>query len=180
MIEDKLLVWRFKHGSRAALCQIYEKYKNDLLKLAVVFSNDKSVAEDIVHDVFVSFAQFADKLDLKGNLKGYLLSSVANRVRNLNRAKHQESKELDEAEKAAPASDRPDRLVISTEGLQRVSRALAQLPFQQREVIILHIYNGLKFKAIAKLGGVSVHTIRGRYRYGLDRLRSLLNSEVAE
>ena len=94
MIEDKWLVWKLKCGNRAALCHIYEKYKNDLLKLALVLSNDRSIAEDVVHDVFVSFAQFAGKLKLKGNLKGYLLSSVANHVRNLNRAKHQASMEL--------------------------------------------------------------------------------------
>lgn len=180
MIEDKWLVWKLKCGNRAALCHIYEKYKNDLLKLAVVLSNDRSVAEDVVHDVFVSFAQFAGKLELKENLKGYLLSSVANRVRNLNRAKHQASKELDGAGTTAPASNRPDRSAMSTEELLRVNRALAQLPFQQQEVIILHVYSGLKFKAIAKLLGISVHTTRSRYRYGLDRLRLLLNSEMTE
>lgn len=180
MIEDKWLVWKLKCGNRAALCHIYEKYKNDLLKLALVLSNDRSIAEDVVHDVFVSFAQFAGKLKLKENLKGYLLSSVANRVRNLNRAKHQASMELNGVGITAPASNRPDRLAMSTEELLRVNRALAQLPFQQQEVIILHVYSRLKFKAIAKLLGLSVHTTKGRYRYGLDRLRSLLNSEMSE
>jgi len=180
MIEDKWLVWKLKCGDRAALCQIYEKYKNDLLKLALVLSNDRSIAEDVVHDVFVSFAQFAGKLKLKENLKGYLLSSVANRVRNLNRAKHQVSMELDGVGMTAPASNRPDRLAMSTEELLQVNRALAQLPFQQQEVIILHVYSRLRFKAIAKLLGLSVHTTKGRYRYGLNRLRSLLNSEVTE
>lgn len=178
MIEDKWLVWKLKCGDRSALCRIYEKYKNDLLKLALVLSNDRSIAEDVVHDVFVSFAQFAGRLELKENLKGYLLSSVANRVRNLNRAKHQVSEELDGVEVTAPASNRPDRWAISTEELRRVNRALAQLPFQQQEVIILHVYSRLKFKVIAKLLGISVHTTRGRYRYGLKRLRSLLNSEI--
>ena len=83
MLEDKLLVWKLKHGSKDALRNIYEKYKDDLLALAVALSNDAHTAEDVVHDVFVAFAEFAARLQLRTNLKGYLLTSIANRVRNL-------------------------------------------------------------------------------------------------
>jgi RNA polymerase sigma factor (sigma-70 family) len=55
---------------------------------------------------------------------------------------------------------------------------MAELPYQQREVIILHFQGGMRFKAIAKSQDVSINTIQSRYRYGLDKLRSLLNSEV--
>ncbi|MHC4540541.1 MAG: RNA polymerase sigma factor [Planctomycetota bacterium] len=57
MVEEKLLIWRFRRGSREALQHIYEKYRNDLLKLAVVLLNDADTAEDVVHDVFINFAQ---------------------------------------------------------------------------------------------------------------------------
>lgn len=46
--------------------------------------------------------------------------------------------------------------------------------------MLLHLYSGMKFKAIAKLCRESVNTVKGRYRYGLEKLRSLLNSEVAK
>ena len=71
MLEDKLLIWKLKYGSRDALCRIYQKYRNDLFALAVALSNDKALAEDIVHDVFVSFARLAGKLQLRGSLKSY-------------------------------------------------------------------------------------------------------------
>ncbi|MHC4692661.1 MAG: sigma factor-like helix-turn-helix DNA-binding protein, partial [Planctomycetota bacterium] len=51
---------------------------------------------------------------------------------------------------------------------------------EQREVIILHLQGGMMFSHIARLQGISVNTIRSRYRYGLDKLRSLLNSEVTK
>ena len=57
MIEDGLLLWRFKNGNEDALCRIYEKYRTRLLKLANALSNDKELADDVVQDVFVSFAQ---------------------------------------------------------------------------------------------------------------------------
>jgi len=52
MIEDKLLIWRFKCGSADALCRIYKKYKDNLLRLASALLNDTSGAEDIVHNIF--------------------------------------------------------------------------------------------------------------------------------
>jgi len=178
MFEDKWLVWKFKHGSSDALRLIYEKYKNDLLALAIALSNDKKSAEDIVHDVFVAFAQSAGKLQLRGSLKSYLSTSVANRVRNLGREKVKLTLDMDGVDIAAKDSDRPDRLVMSKEQLQQVGRALAGLAYPQREVVILHLQCGLKFKEIADVQGVSVNTIQSRYRYGLNKLRSILDGEV--
>lgn len=56
-MEDRLLVFKCKQGSRDALRRIYEKYRDYLLILAVGLSADKSLAEDAVHDTFVTFAE---------------------------------------------------------------------------------------------------------------------------
>ena len=194
MIEDKLLIWKFKHGSAEAISRIYKKYKNDLLKLAIALLNDKAAAEDIVHDCFVAFAQSADKLKLNGNLKSYLATCVANRVRNRNRARQRQSAfpqdalwrgrlpaetiGVNEAEPVVSDSKRPEQWIIGSEQLTRLNNALAQLPFEQREAIILHAQGGMKFKAIAGLQGVSINTVQSRYRYGLDKLRSTLANEA--
>ncbi|MBC8468939.1 MAG: sigma-70 family RNA polymerase sigma factor [Planctomycetes bacterium] len=178
MLEDKLLVWKFKRGSADALRRIYEKYKNDLLALAIALSRDRTTAEDVLHDVFVSFAQYADKLQLRISLKSYLSSCIANRVRNMNRAKSQRTMQLNHTGNIGSDCDGPQRLAISAEQSERIEMALSELPYQQREVIILHFQSGMRFKAIAESQGVSINTIQSRYRYGLDKLRSLLNSEV--
>jgi RNA polymerase sigma-70 factor (ECF subfamily) len=179
MIEDRLLMWKFKSGDRTALARVYEKYKGDLLRIAAGLLNETSVAEDIVHDVFVSFAQSAGKLKLGGNLKSYLATCVANRVRNHNRARQrQQAIGLDETEPLMPESDRPDRWIIRSEELDDLNNAMAQLPYHQREAVILHVQGGMKFRAVAKSQKVSINTVQSRYRYGLDKLRSLLNSEA--
>jgi RNA polymerase sigma-70 factor (ECF subfamily) len=181
MLEDKLLIWKLKSGDGAALTRVYEKYKNDLLRIAAGLSTRASVAEDIVHDVFVSLAQSPQKLKLSGNLKGYLAICVANRVRNSNRAEQRhEAVALDEAEPVTPDSQRPDRWIIQNEQLERLNNAMAQLPYPQREAVILHVQGGMRFRAIAKSQSVSINTIQSRYRYGLDKLRSLLDGEVEE
>ena len=178
MLEDKLLLLRLKRGNADALRRIYEKYKAELLALAIALSNDRAVAEDVLHDVFISFAEYAGKLQLRTSLKGYLSSCIANRVRNLNHAKPQRIVHLSHAEAVSSDCTWPDRLATSAELSQRIDQAMEQVPYEQREVIILHLQSGMRFKAIADSQGVSINTIQSRYRYGLDKLRMLLNGTV--
>jgi RNA polymerase sigma-70 factor (ECF subfamily) len=85
---------------------------------------------------------------------------------------------LNEAESAVSNSKKPEQWIIDSEQLRQLNDALAQLPEQQREVIILHLQGAMKFKAIAESQSVSINTVQSRYRYGLDKLRSNLDSEV--
>ena len=66
-MEDRLLVMRSKQGSRDALRRIYEKYRDGLLILAIALSRNANIAEDAVHDAFVTFAERLEKFDLAGN-----------------------------------------------------------------------------------------------------------------
>jgi len=179
MLDEKLLIWKFNRGSKDVLRRIYEKYKDDLVTLAAALLNDKNAAEDTVHDVFVSFIKSAEKFRLTGSLRGYLVRCVANNARNRNKARRRhQGIGLDEAKPISSDSERPEFIAIFGEELRQLSWSLAKLPYHQREVIILHVQAQMKFKAIAKLQDVSINTIQGRYRYGLDKLRSLLNGEV--
>jgi RNA polymerase sigma-70 factor (ECF subfamily) len=178
MIEDEILKWRFRRGSREALSRIYEKYVHLLLSVAMGLLNDPHEAEDVVQDVFVSFARGADGFDLKGSLKAYLTTSVVNRVRDRVRRERVQHRRM-EGPAALPFDPGgPDESLVYTERCRRLTQALAELPYEQREVIVLKIKDGMKLKDIARLQGVSVSTVHGRYRYGLDKLRALLNGDT--
>ena len=64
-----------------------------------------------------------------------------------------------------------------TEAERQAMNALAALPREQREVIVLKIWNGMTFEAIARLFEVSPNTVAGRYRYGLRKLRAFLRED---
>ena len=177
-MEDKLLVIKCKHGSTEALGRIYEKYKTDLLVLAMALLNDKSAAEDVMHDVFLAFVMNIEKFGLTGSLKSYLLTCLANRARNLNKVKHQQSIESEPAEPVSSGSDEPLRVIVCNEQLQLLSSAMEQLPYDQREVIMLHFQAGLTFRTIGKTIGISANTAKSRYRYGIEKLCSILDGEV--
>ncbi|MBC8468927.1 MAG: sigma-70 family RNA polymerase sigma factor [Planctomycetes bacterium] len=179
MVEDRLLIWKFKLGNRDALRQLYEKYKNDLLKLAVSLVNDISTAEDVVQDVFVGFAQSAEKIQLRGNLKKYLITCVANRIRNRKRDRQRhETSGIDDLNCTISDVNRPEQWAILSEELALLSNAMAQIPYEQREVVTLYMQGDMTFRQIAKIQNASINTVQGRYRYGLNKLRSILNGEI--
>ena len=181
MLEDRLLVWKFKRGSKDAFCRIYEKYRDDLLRLAISLLNEADAAEDIVHDLFTSFIQNANSFQLTGSLKGYLSTCVVNRARNANRAYQRRHRSgLDEVDPATSSSSRPDRWIICSDEFRRLSDALAKLPYSQRETVLLRAQGGMKFRQIAKSQQIPIKTAQSRYRAGMDKLRSLLNNEATK
>jgi RNA polymerase sigma-70 factor (ECF subfamily) len=161
-----------------ALRRIYEKYKPALLGVAAALLNDPAAVEDVLHDVFVRFASQAGRFRLSGSLKGYLTICVANRARNVNRdGRHAAGRPIEVA--SDPSSDAgPCEAAGRTEQRRVVARALAQLPDEQRQVVVLHVLGAMRFRQIAHQTGESANTIASRYRYGLAKLQSLLNGEV--
>ena len=179
MLKEIQLVWRFNRGHTDALREIYEQHKHKLVTLATALLVDKSEAEDVVHDVFVGFIHSGGRFRLTGSLGGFLATCVANRARNRNKSKRKDAPvEVTVRESAAPDHERPDLAAMVGEELGFVGGALAELPYEQREVVILRLCSGMRFRAIAQMQGVSTNTVQGRYRYGLDRLKTLLNGQV--
>jgi len=178
MLEDKLLLWKFKRGSSEALERIYEKYEAYLITVATGLLNNTHAAEDVLHDFFVSFVRASEKIKLEGNLKAYLAVCVANLARNMIKRRRLEPVPLDENEPIDSVIQGPELLAIQEEETEILNQAMSQLPYEQREVIVLHLQGDMRFTQIAKLRSTSVNTIRSRYRYGLEKLRALLNSQV--
>jgi len=178
-LEDKLLIWRFNRGDYEAVRRMYEKYKHELLALAQSLLHNTAAAEDAVHDVFVSFLRLKH-FRLTGSLKGYLATCVANAARNHLRADARHPQEaLDQVEALEASGPAPDRELLDGERMRLLSDALCELPYEQREVVLLHLRGGLRFAEIARSQNISINTVQGRYRYGLEKLRTKLNGEIS-
>ena len=174
MVEDKMLIWRFRQGSTEALGQIYEKYESLLVTIAVAVLQDRTMAQDVVHDVFVALAESPEKLGLKGSLKHYLAVCVTNRARDRRRTQ----KNLQPTAKMVlmrTQVQNPEVATLEQEQVQHVWLALEQLPSEQREVVVLHLTAGLRFRQIADTLRISINTVQSRYRYAIQKLRTQLN-----
>ncbi len=179
MLDDRRLIDRLKQGDKETLRLVYTTYKDALLTLAFSMVHDMNAAEDILHDVFVGFAGCVGELELRTSLRQYLIGSVLNRARDRFRRDKTHVVDAQDLRPAIWTTD-PQQTASLTEESQRVSAALAQLPLEQREVILLKLNAGLRFKQIAQIQNTSVPTVQGRYRYGIDRLRALLGGGSAE
>ena len=178
MLDEKRLILELKQGEKEALRRIYMEYKDNLLTIAVSLLHDTHTAEDVLHDVFVTFAGSIGNINLRGSLKSYLTASIVNRVRDMYRKKKHLEVELEEAGQIAVDSDGPMQTVEFGEQAKRLTDALALLPIEQRETIVLHLKGGMKFKEISLLLKIPLSTVQGRYRYGLDKLRVIFKESA--
>jgi len=177
MFEDQRLLSGLRAGDKDALRRIYEKYIDDLLRVATSLLSDIQSAEDCLHDVFVDFAGSVNGSMIHSNLKSYLISCVANRARDQLRSKARQSKSQPEQLCFRPVSTSPTKRLIDAEESVRVFEALAELPYQQREVFVLRIQGQMRFREIAGLLGVSINSVQSRYRYAIEKLRAILKEE---
>jgi RNA polymerase sigma factor (sigma-70 family) len=161
--------------------EVYLSQKNSLLKFAYILVGNVENAEDIVQDVFLGFARAAGTKENLSNTRGYLITAVLNKARNYYRDnKHNQNETLDCADEIQSNNKNPEQWAILSEQLQLLSKAMGELPIEQREVVSLYMDGCLTFKRIAQIQEVSMSTVQGRFRYGIEKLQQLLKNEVTK
>jgi RNA polymerase sigma-70 factor (ECF subfamily) len=175
MIEDRMLIWRFNRGDKTAFERIYFKYKDDLFRFVLAMVNNVDFAEDLLQDIFVQFAKAKGTFKLTGSLRGYLMVCIANRARHLMRAMKHDGRSLIEGQEVGDVfQESPEEYVSKNEEFQKLALALNKLPYEQKEVVLLHLEGQITFKQIASYQDTSINTVQSRYRYGLLKLKETL------
>lgn len=161
---DERLLERFRAGDGSAVGEFYRRYCRPVFLYAFSLTRDRALAEDVVQQTFVRLLQ----QDPRGiaSVRGLLYAIARNLVRDdLRRAAASKTAyPILESTTEAPDSDR----------LKALSRALNELPDEQREVVLLRIHAGLPFAEVAAALGVPEATVKSRYRYALKRMEELL------
>ncbi len=178
-MEDKVLIRQLRMGNQQALEIIYLRYKNLLLKIAYGLLNNTAAAEDTVQDVFLTLVRKPESYKPGGSLKAFLATCTANRAKTMLRiSSNKTTVNLDNSDIQPEISESPDKWLIINEEMKLIGQAMAEIPYQQREAVVLHIQAEMTYKEIAKLQKVSAKTVRSRCQYGLEKLRKLMESEV--
>jgi len=150
-----------------------------MMTLATALLYDKTLAEDVLHEVFAKLIRLQGRMLINRTLRGYLLQAVANEARTINGARVRKNPtNVDESRNSHRGVDSPEHTVVLAEQCHRLEQSLGELPYEQREVILLRHYGQVRFKAIAKHQGVSMSAVQARYRRGLKKLRSLLGADL--
>ena len=154
------------HRNTKEIEAMYRQHGAALLLFASAISGDRARAQDALHQVFLKL-MVNDKLNEAENKKAYLFACVRNAILNDVNMQNRNGTLDEQAILFSP----PDR---DYAGERNLRRALAALPADQREVLVLHVWGELTFSEVGKLLGVSSNTVASRYRYGLTKLRELL------
>lgn len=133
-------------------------------------------AEDAVQDVLVRAYLEREKHRTVTGVRPYLFRMVANRCTDVLRQRQRAERRRDPSDPAdLAACPGPDPAV---DRLDDIERLLGRLPERQAEAIRLRVFGCLPFAAIAEAVGVSLPTIKSRFRYGVERLRGILSKEA--
>jgi len=153
--------WFEAHGPRLLLC-------------ARQWTRSLADAEDIVQEAFVRY--WRHQRQLPGEPQALLVTSIRRAAIDLAR---RESRRVAREERSEGGSDDSDSIFAPVPGedaerRREIETALRRLPAEQREVLVLKIWNELTFEQIAGTLGIPLNTAASRYRYALAALRKEL------
>jgi RNA polymerase sigma-70 factor (ECF subfamily) len=151
--------------SVAEIDLLYREHGPALLLFALAITGERSKAQDAVHHVFLRLLEKGD-LRRASDKKAYLFGCVRNAILNERKRQDRQRPLDDSAWFSPPDQDYP--------GEQNLRRALAALPEDQRQVVVLHVWGELTFSQVGDLLNVSANTAASRYRYALGKLRDLM------
>lgn len=163
---DAQLVRRMQTGDRAAADALIERYYAAILRYCARHTPDAATAEDLTQEVFLRLCSRLDAYRETGQFRAYLYRIAYNLC-------------VDAARRPAP-TPLPDALpdaadpFAAVEAADEASRLLAKLPPAQREVLLLHCGEGLRFREIAAITGLPLRTVQSRVRAALKTLREVL------
>ena len=150
---------------------LYEQKAAALILYGRALGLSHGEAEDVLQETFLALLRLEEKPE---EPERYCLRSFRNRALNYRRGMWRRlTRELESARWF-------DRTPVDAEAEGQAVGALAQLPREQREIIVLKLWHDLTFDAIARLLELSPNTVAGRYRYGLNKLKAAMKGRSYE
>lgn len=139
---------------------------------------DGCAAEDVLHDVFVVLPSVIHRLQAGRSLRNFLLGIAANRARHVVRRAARERRILERfATEQEQVQEGPDIDLQQRRLANAIERALAQLTFDQRIVVVLCTVEGHESGQAAEILNIPEATVRTRLYYARQKLRALLTKE---
>lgn len=147
-----------------------------LVRLARLFTDDRTAAEDLVQEAFIRLYRSAERIRDPARAAPYLRSIVLNLARDHNRRGLMSLRHQDAIPLATEPEVPEDRILLDAEQ-ERVIEALRALPARQRDCLVLRFYLSLSGPEIAETLGISPDSVKTHCRRGLAALRSSLEEE---
>ena len=181
-LADEVLVRLYTEGNNSAFDTLLKRYEKKVFSYLLYSVKNQELAEDLFQDVFIKIVvrikngQYAEN----GKFASWLMRIVHNHLIDHYRTTPSEkiisndSSEVDLFNNADIAiNENREQEMIDQQTLREVKDLIAKLPENQREVLMMRVYDELSFKEIAEKTNCSINTALGRMRYAILNLRHM-------
>jgi RNA polymerase sigma-70 factor, ECF subfamily len=182
-LADEELIELVQSGDPSAFELLYDRHGAAAFSLAYRMMGDRMAAEDICQEAFLAIWRSRSRYQpARGSVRTWILGIVHNRAVDVLRrhAVHEKRRSAVEGiENLKEADERTDMEVVRREEARSLRSALQTLPQEQSKVIELAYFAGFTHSQIADMLGMSIGTVKGRMRLGLEKMRRELAGGTA-
>ncbi len=177
--EDLQLIERSREGDLAAFNAVVERYQSHVYNLAARILSDKTAAEDVTQETFIS-AYRALKGFRGGSLRAWLLRIAANHCYDALRSRKRRAEEsldqslLNPSFTVVSRAESPEEQALRGELGAEIQRAIMELPADQRITMVLIDLQGLSYEEAAEATGASLGTVKSRLSRARSHVRDYL------
>ena len=168
-VEDRDLIAKARRGNVDAYNVLVSRWEKRVFNYLLRLVGDREDALDLSQDVFLKAYQNLRKLEDAGKFTGWLFRIAHNEAYSLLRKRRPDGEILREP-KTGEASARMFPMELSL----AVQSAISRLSHDQREAVLLKVYQGFKFEEMAEILSCPVSTVKSRLYTALDLLKQTL------
>jgi len=175
---DGRLLAAYLRGDVPSFESLFERHRHGVYGFCLGSSGDAQLAADAAQDTWLALIEQTDKFAAAASFRAYLYKAARNRVVELQRAGNRAKRAAQRAPVLVKPLSRQGGNVEQAEQAQRLNQALADLPADQKEIVLLRIYEDMKFTEIAEVTGANVKTVESRHRLALEKLKDRLSGDA--
>jgi RNA polymerase sigma-70 factor (ECF subfamily) len=191
---DDELVSRLRAGDETAFATLVNRFHGPLLRLASAFVPSRAVAEEVVQDTWLGAIRGIDRFEGRSSLKTWLFRILVNRARSagVRERRHVPVLSPDEPavaperfapdgrwrEPPVPWTDEADDRIVARQAAGAIAKGLAELPENQRRVVLLRDVEGVASAEVCDMLGISDANQRVLLHRGRSRMRSVLETAL--
>ena len=189
MMHSDSLIVRAKQGDQNAQGKLVQLWYKRIYNFSYKFFVDHDLAMEVTQRTFISMCKNLAGLQDNARFKSWLYKVAVNYCREEVRKKkgsrslsfdvvwNREAEDSPRWESSSQRYDNPESQFQQAELSDILQQALLELSDEQREVVIMKEFEGLKFREIAEALNVSENTVKSRMYYGLDGLKKILQKK---
>jgi len=184
LMSDRDLVRLYQKGEEQAITELINRYKQKIFTSIFFLVRKRELAEDLFQETFIKIIN--SLRDKRYNEEGKFLPWATRIAHNLvidYFRKEQHMPMQRDTEEYSVFDYMPTRIpnaveaIIREEKINKVRELIEQLPFEQREVVIMRHYGELSFKEISKILNININTALGRMHYAILKMREIVKEK---